>query len=111
MVTNSITTSQINFIENVLGFSKTGGSDTGGEEAKGEKTAHQDLLLSATKYWTKNNIKDEICNESPAAKFPKAGSVKAFAAILCSSLSLFKYFIQLSMFLCSVNCHLYFSPL
>lgn len=49
-VTNSITTSQINFIENVLGFSKTEGSDTRGEEARGEKTAHQDLLLSATKY-------------------------------------------------------------
>lgn len=49
-VTNSITTSQINFIENVLGFSKTEGSDTGGEEARGEETAYQDLLLSATKY-------------------------------------------------------------
>lgn len=49
-VTNTITTSQINFIENVLGFSETEGADTKGEEARGEKTAHQDLLLSATKY-------------------------------------------------------------
>lgn len=50
MITNSITTSQINFIENVLGFSKTEGSDTRREEARGEETAYQDLLLSATKY-------------------------------------------------------------
>lgn len=42
---------------------------------------------------------------------PKAGSAKGFAEILCSLLSLFKYFIQLSMFMCRVNCHLYFSPL
>lgn len=49
-VANSITTSQINFIENVLGFSKTEGSDTGGEEARAEETVYQDLLLSATKY-------------------------------------------------------------
>lgn len=111
MATHSITTSQINFIENVLGFSKTEGSDNRREEARGEETVYQDLLLSATKYWTKNNIKDEICNESQAAKFPKAGSAKGFAAILCSLLSLFKYFIQLSVFVCRVNCHLYFSPL
>lgn len=109
--THGITTSQINFIENVLDFSKTEGSDTSREKARGEETAHQDLLLSATKYGTKNNIKDVICNESQAAEFPKAGSAKGFAAILCSFLSLFKYFIQLSMFVCRVNCHLYFSPL
>lgn len=36
-VTNSITTSQINFIETVLGFSKTEGSDTEGEEARGKE--------------------------------------------------------------------------
>ena len=111
MATHSITMSQINFIENVLGFSKTEGSDNRREEARGEETVYQDLLLSATKYWTKNNIKDEICNESQAAKFPKAGSAKGFAAILCSLLSLFKYFIQLYMFMCRMNCHLYFSPL
>lgn len=50
MATHSITTSQINFIENVLGFSKTEESDTRGEEARGEETAYQDLLLSTTKY-------------------------------------------------------------
>lgn len=71
MATHSIMTSQINFIENVLGFSKTEGSDNRREEVRGEETVYQDLLLSATKYWTKNNIKDEICNESQAAKFPQ----------------------------------------
>ena len=50
MATHSITTSQINFIENVLGFGKTEGSDNRREEAKGEETVYQDLLLSATKY-------------------------------------------------------------
>ena len=50
MATHSITTSQINFIENVLGVSKTEGSDNRREEARGEETVYQDLLLSATKY-------------------------------------------------------------
>lgn len=36
-VTNSITTSQITFIETVLGFSKTEGSDTKGEENRGRE--------------------------------------------------------------------------
>jgi len=41
--------SQINCIENILGFFK---KKTSGKEAAqaGGKTAHKDLLLSATKY-------------------------------------------------------------
>lgn len=105
--------SQINCIENLLGFFRKKKRKEKEKEAAqaGGKTAHKDLLLSATKYWTQNNIKDEICNESQAAKFPKAGSAKGSVGFLCSFLSLFKYFIQLSMFMCSANCHLYFSPL
>lgn len=102
--------SQINCIENILSFFKKR-KDQKRKRHKQEETAHKDLLLSATKYWTKNNIKDEIFSESQAGKFPKAGSAKGSVGFLCSFLSLFKYFIQLSMFMCSANCHLYFSPL
>lgn len=108
-LTNNTNTSQINFIENILGFCKNyKGSEKRGSASRKGETTHKDLLLSATKYWTKNNIKDEICNESQAAIFPTAGSAKGSVGFLCSFLSLFKYFIQLSMFMCSANCHLYF---
>lgn len=93
--------SQINFIETVLAFSKIEGSDAKGEEVREEKTAHQDWLPSTPKYWTKNNIKDEIWNESPAAKLPQGWVCRRLRGN--PLFSLFKYFIQLSVLLCGVN--------
>lgn len=102
MAANSLTTSQINFIENVLGFRETEGSNTGGEEAGAEETADQDLLLSAANIELKITLKMKFVMNLTLLHPPRLGLPEALSS-LGSPLSLFKCFIQLSVRVCLLS--------